>query len=86
VHIETISGFSRELAFAQPDFWKAWPDMRAADFAKFVAIAQRGKPRETWQPPAGVDRQQAEQEYQRGEIERSLAYCRQLGLGSARGI
>jgi len=87
VHIETISGFSREFAFAQPAFWKAWPDMRASDFAKFVAIAARGRPRETWQPPTGVDRQKAEQQYQRGEIERSLVYCRQaLGLGSARGI
>jgi hypothetical protein len=35
-----------------------------------------------FQAPAGDGRQAAEQAYQRGEIERSLEYCRQVaGLG-----
>jgi sugar phosphate isomerase/epimerase len=87
VHIETISGFSREFPYLQPDFWKAWPHMPAASFAKFLAIAQRGHARESWQPEAGADRAAAEQQYQRGEIERSLVYCRshlKLGSGGAR--
>lgn len=85
VHIETISGFNREFAYLRPEFWKAWPGMTAASFAKFVALARRGKPRPTWSPPAGADRERAEQAYQKGEIERSLLYCRgTLGLGRRR--
>ncbi len=82
VHIETISGFNREFAYLTPEFWKAWPKMPADRFARFLAIAKQGTPRPTFQPPAGEDRQKAEQAYQRGEIERSLKYCKDvLGLG-----
>jgi sugar phosphate isomerase/epimerase len=84
VHIETISGFSRDFPYLQPEFWKAWPNMPARSLARFVALAERGRPREAWQPPAGEDRTKAEQAYQRGELERSLIYCRgTLGLGTA---
>jgi sugar phosphate isomerase/epimerase len=83
VHIETISGFSRELAYLDPGFWKAWPSLPASSLARFVALAKRGKPRDPFRPPADADaRKRAEQEYQRGEIERSIRYCREtLGLG-----
>ena len=82
VHIETISGFNREIAYLKPDFWKAWPKARAKDFAGFLALAKQGKPREPHQAPAGMDRQLAEQQYQRDEVERSIRYCREvLGLG-----
>jgi sugar phosphate isomerase/epimerase len=82
VHIETISGFSRELAYLQPEFWKAWPRMPARAFARFEALARRGRPVPPWQPAEGQDRTTAEQAYQRGELERSIRYCRhELGLG-----
>ena len=51
--------------------------------ARFVALAKRGTPRATFAPAAGAERKQAEQAYQRGEIERSLNYCREtLNLGT----
>jgi sugar phosphate isomerase/epimerase len=82
VHIETISGASREFPYFQPDFWKAWPKMPAKSFARFVALAERGKPRQAWSPPSGEERAKAEQAYQRAELERSLTYCHgTLGLG-----
>ena len=82
VHIETISGFNREFAYLTPEFWKAWPRMPADRFAHFLALAKQGSPRPTFQPPAGQDRKTAEQAYQKGEIERSLKYCKDvLGLG-----
>jgi sugar phosphate isomerase/epimerase len=82
VHIETISGFNREFAYLTPEFWKAWPSMPADRFARFLAIARQGRARPTFQAPAGEDRQKAEQAYQKGEIERSLKYCKDvLGLG-----
>jgi sugar phosphate isomerase/epimerase len=82
VHIETISGFNREFAYLTPEFWKAWPAMPADRFARFLALAKAGRPREPFRPPGGEERQKAEQAYQRGEIERSLRYCRDvLDLG-----
>ena len=80
VHIETISGFPRELPFLKGDanFWKAWPKMRARDLAKFIALSKKGKA----VPPHKSANNEEEQAYQRGEIERSIKYCKEtLGLG-----
>ena len=55
---------------------------KASDLARFVALAKKGKPRDAWKAPAGVDRKVADQEYQKGDIERSIEYCKkELGLG-----
>src|ERR1051325_8359074 len=43
VHIETISGFPRELPYFKKEFWNVWPKARAKDFSRFVALARRGK-------------------------------------------
>ena len=78
VNLEIISGFSRPIAYLRDDFWKAWPKAKAADFAKFLALAKRGKPLEGHKSPDA----KAEQEYQKTELERSLRYCKEaLGLG-----
>jgi len=78
VHVETISGFNREIPYLNDDFWKVWPKAKANGFAKFLALAKRGKPRE---PHKSADAQ-SEQAYQKGELERSLKYCKEvLGLG-----
>lgn len=78
VHIETISGFAREFAYLKPGFWDAYPGYRASDFSRFVALAKKGKALEGHRSPDEA----AEQAYQKGEIERSIAYCKgTLGLG-----
>jgi sugar phosphate isomerase/epimerase len=78
VHIETISGFALEFAYLKPEFWNHWPKARAKDFAAFVALAKRGREL----PPFRAADAAADQAYQKGELERSIAYCRQhLGLG-----
>jgi 3-oxoisoapionate decarboxylase len=78
VHIETISGFNRELPYLEPEFWRAWPNMPASSFAHFLALAKRGTPRPPFQPPQGAARLAAEQAYQRGDIERSIKYCKDV--------
>jgi len=78
VHIETISGFARELPYLQADFWKVWPKARASDFAQFLALAKRGKPIPSHRSADAKE----EQEYQKGELQRSIKYCKEeLGLG-----
>jgi sugar phosphate isomerase/epimerase len=82
VHIETISGFPRELPIYRPGFWQAFPDARATDLAAFLALSRQGKPIAPFTPPAGDGRKQAEQQYQLAELERSIRHCRDvLGLG-----
>ena len=82
VHIETISGFNREFPYLTADFWKSYPEMKASEFAPFMALARKGTPRPTFNPPANQDRKVAEQEYQKREVERSIRYCKEtLGLG-----
>jgi sugar phosphate isomerase/epimerase len=78
VNIETISGFALEFPYLKPEFWEVFPNKRAADFARFLALAKGGKPIDPHRAPDA----KAEQEYQKGELERSLKYCREvLGLG-----
>jgi sugar phosphate isomerase/epimerase len=70
VNIETISGFNHELKVKNDGFWKAWPKGKPKGYDKFLALAQKGKPRKAGK----VD--------QREDIERSIAYCKsELGLG-----
>ena len=82
VILEIISGITRPYPYLKPDFWKPYQHVRAHEFAKFVALAKQGKPREAFKLAEGKDKKLAEQEYQKDQLERSLRYCRQvLGLG-----
>ncbi|MGE9266696.1 MAG: sugar phosphate isomerase/epimerase family protein [Verrucomicrobiales bacterium] len=83
VHIETISGFNRELAVKKDDFWQAWPNGKPAGYEAFRSWAATGEAREAWSAPAEADKDEAQRSYQLGEITRSLAYCRKIGLGQA---
>ncbi|MCW5551482.1 MAG: sugar phosphate isomerase/epimerase [Verrucomicrobiae bacterium] len=79
VIIETISGFAREFPYLKSEFWQAWPKARASEFAQFLALAKRGKAI----PSHRSANAQEEQEYQKGEFERSITYCKEvLGLGA----
>jgi len=82
VHIETISGFPRELPIYKGSFWPAFSDARAADLAAFLAVSRRGRQIPPFAPPGGEGRKQPEQAYQLAELERSIRHCRDaLGLG-----
>lgn len=73
--IETIGGFNREIQYLKQEYWGAYPKARAVDLARFVALAKRGKAR------PGKDRSVSDQDFQRGEIERSIEFCRKQGFG-----
>lgn len=80
VQIETISGFQRELAFKTDDFWKGWPEGKPESLSKFRAWAAKGEPID----PHRASSPEETRAYQLGEIERSIAYCKLIGLGSGR--
>ncbi|MGB0609637.1 MAG: sugar phosphate isomerase/epimerase family protein [Verrucomicrobiales bacterium] len=82
VNIETISGFNRELKINDESFWKAWPNGKPKGYDKFIQLAKKGKPRKAWSPPANIEKSQADKDYQRSEISKSISFCRnKLGLG-----
>jgi len=79
VNLELISGFAYSIPYFKDDFWAAWPNAKASDFAKFLALARKGKPIPSHRSPDN----KAEQEYQKDELERSIKYCREkLGMGT----
>lgn len=80
--LEIISGGPRAFPWKSAEFWKGYERVRASEFARFLNLSRRGKPIPAWQPASGEDRRKAEQNYQKSELEKSLAFCRNsLGLG-----
>jgi sugar phosphate isomerase/epimerase len=78
VNVELISGSPKPLPYHTKDYWDVWPKARAKDFARFDALTRLGHAI----PPHNSRDERAEQEYQKTELERSLAYCKEtLGLG-----
>jgi sugar phosphate isomerase/epimerase len=81
IMIETISGFSRSFPYRKDDFWQYY-DKKPEALAHFEALAQRGHAIPNFKAPEGADKKQADQEFQKGELERSIKYLReQIGLG-----
>lgn len=81
IMIETISGGPRPLAYKTPGFWQHY-DKRPEKLAKFEALAKRGKPLPVFKAPAGPEGRTATQNFQKSEIEKSIAYLRkEIGLG-----
>jgi len=81
--LEIISGGPRNLEYFEPGFWDVYPRARASDFARFVALAKRGHPPTPPDDrPVGDNGDETAQLQQRFDLERSIAYCREvLALG-----
>ncbi len=45
ISIEVITNRQRPFNFRDPEFWEAYPAMPAADFARFLTLAEKGEPR-----------------------------------------
>ncbi|MBN2327213.1 MAG: sugar phosphate isomerase/epimerase [Candidatus Omnitrophica bacterium] len=81
--LEIISGAQREFPYLKPEFWSQFPKAKADQFARFVAMAQRGKPFEhPADRPSGERSTELAQRQQKFDLEQSLKYCKEkLGLG-----
>ncbi len=83
VQLEIISGRPIPIPYLRDEFWDAYPKARIREFMKFAALAKRGSPKQPFTVPLGLDTKAAEREFQKGELERSIRYCREvLRLGS----
>lgn len=88
VQLEILTGGApRILPYLEKEFWEVYPKARASEFARFVRLAKNGHPlmapmvvAATGKGPAEYDA--ALREQQRVDLERSLAYARNvLSLG-----
>jgi 3-oxoisoapionate decarboxylase len=90
VYIKPITGRPPHVHRIHDDtFWKDFPEVKAADFARFLALAKRGRPYDGHVVIEDLQGRQipphflpAIQFQQRDHMERSIAYARKvLGLG-----
>jgi 3-oxoisoapionate decarboxylase len=51
ISLEVITNRQRAFNFRDPAFWEAYPEMPAAHFARFLTLAEKGRPR----PPVAPD-------------------------------
>jgi sugar phosphate isomerase/epimerase len=81
--LEIISEFAKPLPYLRDDFWGPYAKVRPREFAKYLALAKRGTPREPFKLPDGPERERTMQAYAKDQLERSLKYCREvLGIGT----
>lgn len=82
VQLEIISGRPIPIPYLKDEFWEPYPKVRPREWAKFLALARRGSPKQPFSVRPGQDAKRAEQEFQKAELERSVRYGREvLGLG-----
>jgi 3-oxoisoapionate decarboxylase len=89
VQLEIITGRpARVIPYLDPAFWKAFPKAKADEFARFVALAKKGRPYAGPMIVADVSGPKppeyaaALKEQQRVDLERSLTFSKQkLGVG-----
>jgi 3-oxoisoapionate decarboxylase len=82
--LEIISyKWSNESQYLTPGFWSRFPEARADEFARFLALAKGGSEYELPKGrPEGEVSPALEQAQQKFDLETSLTYCREvLGLG-----
>jgi sugar phosphate isomerase/epimerase len=87
MQLEIITGRKPDvLPYLEPDFWKAFPNMPASEFARFVALVKSGRPFLGNMVVAGAGEDPtldaALIRQQRTDLERSLDYAKHvLGAG-----
>jgi 3-oxoisoapionate decarboxylase len=87
-NLEIITGGEPvSIPYLKPEaeFWRAYPEMLARDFARFIALAETGRAEELEQAvlPAGVAAGEYLRQQQREHFEQSVIYARDvLGIGA----
>lgn len=72
--LEIISGFNKSFNYLEDEFWKAYPNADAGDFAGWLKMAKQGTAIST--ANAG------DREFQMAELKRSIEFCKAtLGMG-----
>jgi 3-oxoisoapionate decarboxylase len=84
VQLEILTGSAPQvLPYLEPDYWKAFPKARAAEFARFVALSRQGHPFMGSMVVGGRGERPPEysaafKEQQRIDLERSFDYAKKV--------
>jgi len=78
VQLEIITGDARRLEVLKQGYFDLWPDAAASGFSRYLAMARRGKAKKPYVTPKGL---KAEQSWQLAQLEKSVTFCKKLGLG-----
>lgn len=85
VDLEIITGGGpKHIPYLDPesDYWRLYPDMPAPDFARFVALAERGTPEPfdqlTLPRGPGIVPDDALRAQQRRHVQESVTYCKDV--------
>ena len=82
MQLETISGFTKEFAIMEDDFWSPYSEISGNELSKFLRLARKGKEIMPFSYPKNSDRKEIQKNYQLAELEKSIKYCREvLGVG-----
>ncbi len=72
--LETISGFNKQFKWFDEDFWRAYPKMKASEFAKYYRMSFGNEPVPT--------AKSGDPEYQMNDLKKSIEFCKnELRLG-----
>jgi sugar phosphate isomerase/epimerase len=82
--LEIISNSIRQVPYLDTKFWGAYQSLKASELMPFLALAKRGAPRTELPLPAERDGLTPMQLFQLEQLEKSIAYCKSLGLGVKR--
>jgi sugar phosphate isomerase/epimerase len=77
IFVESISNSARPIPFLTPEYWKAYPDLKGSQITEFLALLRKGMPAKIDQPAEGQDAKTFDQEHQRSEFLKSIAYLRE---------
>jgi len=80
--VETISNSQRSIPFLTEEHMEAYPNLKAEGLTAFLKLLRRGHPLPVDEAPAGEDPKKFDQNHQRYECEKSIAYLRNVcGVG-----
>lgn len=77
IFVESISNSARPIPFLTEAHWKAYPDLKGSQITDFLALVRKGKSAKIDSPAEGQDPKDFDQDHQRGEFLRSIAYLRE---------
>lgn len=72
--LEVLVTQPRVFSYLDPEFWEGYRNVRAWEFSRFLALAERGKPHEGLPPAPKEEAAQRERE----DLEASIRHCQKL--------
>ena len=82
IFVESISNSARPIPFLTEEHWKAYPELNGSGIIDFLKLVRRGNQATIDEPADGQDKKTFDQQHQRDEFLKSIAYLReQCGAG-----